>query len=934
MTKLLIFLLLNPFLLISVELMDKIDLNDGHHFSDVNRKDSTILVQDTLGNISIYDMNTFDLVSTFPAKKYDNIFHFEELSKVYGHSKEGGILGYIDILDYKSGETLDSLNLFDFLYKTTYLKIYTGSDLAEINLFYENDFLYFGFEHLIHYSYSSNLYFRYMKLKYDLDTLSGHYKNYTNSIFIKRETEFHTLSKNIFISEYKNEVSFFDSSLYNYKTFSNIDDFYFVGNRDYEVVLITDNGDMVYNTNNNTLEKYSLRKSEGFISKYKFFIKSNYAKETNTTAIEIVNGNDNVIELIEESEKILEIMYNEYDNSLVVFSNDYIHKYNIDKFDNELFADFYSEKIIHRLGDSVQFINNSFGENLTYKWEFDTGDISEENSPKYLYNKIGIYNVKLTINNGDKVDSVIQQYRVINDDPMVPNFSYDKTTGKIPFDVHFTDQSEGEIYYWKWDFGDGNTSIERNPTHRFTQSKDHKITLKVSNGISDSIIFINHIVRAYPPELTTIEYDFEHQRRIIDYSEKLLTPEEEANSVTLNYQIKYEVDFNYLDDKLYMMTSNNVDIYSDSIKSLFYVNINKINTKNGENQLKRIEMDGIYSYPNTKIINSTYFYTNQKAYEFEDFSNYKDFTAPYSKYNKGNITYITTYSSQKSPFKLVSYDEKLNIVDSLNYNWEDGVSKYSVPSIYVNDKVHILFHRNDRLRYEVYSKNFNELLQSKDLDYGIIFHDFIVSNEELIIRNDSTLFKKTENEWKMYSKPGFYMRGLIKINNKIIIYGSIDGKSGFVKVDRDFNYIDELILNDSEGFIANVKLNYANELEIAGLINNKNYTADEYFVLTKDKWFELPNSVDEGLESRDKIKVSPNPFSGITKLQFESGTVGKAELIISDLNGKMIAKMSINIKKGENIIELDSEDIGMVKGIYFVKIRGAGLDLDCRVMRE
>lgn len=47
--------------------------------------------------------------------------------------------------------------------------------------------------------------------------------------------------------------------------------------------------------------------------------------------------------------------------------------------------------------------------------------------------------------------------------------------------VAFHDESVGEINSWKWDFGDGSTSEEQHPTHRFSQKGVHKvITLEVS----------------------------------------------------------------------------------------------------------------------------------------------------------------------------------------------------------------------------------------------------------------------------------------------------------------------------------------------------------------------------------------------------------------------------------------------------------------------
>jgi PKD repeat protein len=37
-----------------------------------------------------------------------------------------------------------------------------------------------------------------------------------------------------------------------------------------------------------------------------------------------------------------------------------------------------------------------------------------------------------------------------------------------PLTYHFLDQSYGDIGYWYWDFGDGSTSTQQNPTHTFT----------------------------------------------------------------------------------------------------------------------------------------------------------------------------------------------------------------------------------------------------------------------------------------------------------------------------------------------------------------------------------------------------------------------------------------------------------------------------------
>ena len=45
--------------------------------------------------------------------------------------------------------------------------------------------------------------------------------------------------------------------------------------------------------------------------------------------------------------------------------------------------------------------------------------------------------------------------------------------------VAFQDLSEGAVTAWKWDFGDGSTSAEQNPVHRYRQGRDYTVTLSV-----------------------------------------------------------------------------------------------------------------------------------------------------------------------------------------------------------------------------------------------------------------------------------------------------------------------------------------------------------------------------------------------------------------------------------------------------------------------
>ncbi|WP_440950736.1 PKD domain-containing protein [Methanosphaerula subterraneus] len=61
--------------------------------------------------------------------------------------------------------------------------------------------------------------------------------------------------------------------------------------------------------------------------------------------------------------------------------------------------------------------------------------------------------------------------------------------GQAPYSVRFLDQSIGSPTVWTWDFGDGSTSTEQNPTHVFNKTGACNVALTASNDLaSDTAI--------------------------------------------------------------------------------------------------------------------------------------------------------------------------------------------------------------------------------------------------------------------------------------------------------------------------------------------------------------------------------------------------------------------------------------------------------------
>jgi len=66
------------------------------------------------------------------------------------------------------------------------------------------------------------------------------------------------------------------------------------------------------------------------------------------------------------------------------------------------------------------------------------------------------------------------------------NFSSTLRSGQVPLTVDFTDESTGDPVSWLWNFGDGETSALKNPSHTYTEAGTYSVLLQVSNSYGSS----------------------------------------------------------------------------------------------------------------------------------------------------------------------------------------------------------------------------------------------------------------------------------------------------------------------------------------------------------------------------------------------------------------------------------------------------------------
>jgi PKD repeat protein len=138
---------------------------------------------------------------------------------------------------------------------------------------------------------------------------------------------------------------------------------------------------------------------------------------------------------------------------------------------------------------AVTFTDKSTGAPTSWQWNFGDGSTSTDQNPTHTYTQLGTYTVTLsaTNNNGSNTASKAN-YIVVTLAP-VADFSVNQRVGNAPFIVQFQDLSTNNPTSWLWQFGDGTTSTQQNPTHTYPSIGAYNVTLTVSNQYGSDTTF-------------------------------------------------------------------------------------------------------------------------------------------------------------------------------------------------------------------------------------------------------------------------------------------------------------------------------------------------------------------------------------------------------------------------------------------------------------
>ena len=128
---------------------------------------------------------------------------------------------------------------------------------------------------------------------------------------------------------------------------------------------------------------------------------------------------------------------------------------------------------------TVQFSDQSSSNAMSWSWSFVGGNpsASTEQNPTVIYENAGTYSVTLTVTNAAGNSMMEQLNYIVVDDVPVAGFTADVNA----YNVDFTNTTTNANSY-SWDFGDGNTSTEINPSHTYINDGMYDVVLTATNN--------------------------------------------------------------------------------------------------------------------------------------------------------------------------------------------------------------------------------------------------------------------------------------------------------------------------------------------------------------------------------------------------------------------------------------------------------------------
>lgn len=144
-------------------------------------------------------------------------------------------------------------------------------------------------------------------------------------------------------------------------------------------------------------------------------------------------------------------------------------------------------------GSPVTFVSTSTGSGLEYIWNLGDGNSSVAANPVHAYADTGAYDVSLTITDTYGCTRTVSQPGAVYVQDLFADFTADTTFAACPpLNVNFSANNDFPHpgIFFEWDFGDGSSGNQPDPSRVFTQPGNYDIQLIVGTpyGCRDTLM--------------------------------------------------------------------------------------------------------------------------------------------------------------------------------------------------------------------------------------------------------------------------------------------------------------------------------------------------------------------------------------------------------------------------------------------------------------
>ena len=216
-------------------------------------------------------------------------------------------------------------------------------------------------------------------------------------------------------------------------------------------------------------------------------------------------------------------------------------------------ASFTMSKSSAEINETITFTNSSENTN-SYLWDFGDGNTSTNENPTHTYSSIGTYTVSLIATGDGGENSTSKTITVAYPFP-IANFTMDKSSAEINETITFTNSSENVTSYF-WDFGDGNTSTDENPTHSYSYSQNGERIISLTAINSSSEHTYTKTIKINETDLigkwNLIEGEFENNSisNLTGYFEFITDTTYYAKIIKSSYYVKISTSYSISEDKM------------------------------------------------------------------------------------------------------------------------------------------------------------------------------------------------------------------------------------------------------------------------------------------------------------------------------------------------------------------------------------------------